>query len=278
MSENHDDLDAYIAEASRDPEFRAALAVAEARGVATPATLARVPNQPKTPLKSFRIPEALYVAAQAKAAERGRDRVRSRPQGPGEVREATVTENWKPIVGYEGRYEVSDQGRVWSHVSKRLLRQSIGRGARSGYKRVGLPRDGHEWIVEVHRLVLDAFDRPRQGDEVCRHLNGDPTDNRLENLRWGSRRENNHDTVRHGRHPSASKTHCPRGHSYAEHGWNQQRTGKRGPFVNRICLICKRARERDRARRVRTTAVSVTVTPTPVTVDIPALVAEVTGP
>lgn len=37
----------------------------------TPATMARVPNQPKTPLKSFRIPEALYLAAQAKAAERG---------------------------------------------------------------------------------------------------------------------------------------------------------------------------------------------------------------
>jgi hypothetical protein len=39
--------------------------------VMTPATIARVPNQPKTPLKSFRIPEALYAAAQAKAAERG---------------------------------------------------------------------------------------------------------------------------------------------------------------------------------------------------------------
>lgn len=40
-------------------------------GVATPGKLLRVPNQPKTPLKSFRIPEDLYVAAQAKAAERG---------------------------------------------------------------------------------------------------------------------------------------------------------------------------------------------------------------
>ena len=40
-------------------------------GVATPGTLRRMPNQPKTPLKSFRIPEALYAAAQAKAAERG---------------------------------------------------------------------------------------------------------------------------------------------------------------------------------------------------------------
>lgn len=37
----------------------------------TPATLARVPNAPKTPLKSFRIPEDLYRAAQVKAAERG---------------------------------------------------------------------------------------------------------------------------------------------------------------------------------------------------------------
>ncbi len=37
----------------------------------TPATVPRVPNQPRTPLKSFRIPEDLYAAAQAKAAERG---------------------------------------------------------------------------------------------------------------------------------------------------------------------------------------------------------------
>lgn len=39
--------------------------------VGTPGTLKRVPNQPKTPLKSFRIPEDLYRAAQAKAEERG---------------------------------------------------------------------------------------------------------------------------------------------------------------------------------------------------------------
>lgn len=39
--------------------------------VITPGTLTRVPNQPKTPLKSFRIPEDLYRAAQAAAAERG---------------------------------------------------------------------------------------------------------------------------------------------------------------------------------------------------------------
>jgi predicted HicB family RNase H-like nuclease len=37
----------------------------------TPATVARVPNTPGTPLKSFRIPAELYAAAQAKAAERG---------------------------------------------------------------------------------------------------------------------------------------------------------------------------------------------------------------
>lgn len=37
----------------------------------TPATVARVPNAPKTPLKSFRIPEELYRAAQQKAADRG---------------------------------------------------------------------------------------------------------------------------------------------------------------------------------------------------------------
>lgn len=41
--------------------------------VATPGTLRRVPNAPKTPIRGFRIPDELYTAAKAKAAERGED-------------------------------------------------------------------------------------------------------------------------------------------------------------------------------------------------------------
>ena len=50
----------------------------------------------------------------------------------------------------------------------------------------------------VHRLVLEAFVGPCPEGQECRHLNGDPGDNRLENLVWGSPLENSLDMVKHG--------------------------------------------------------------------------------
>jgi len=52
----------------------------------------------------------------------------------------------------------------------------------------------------VHRMVLLAFVGPAPEGMKCRHLNGNPKDNRLENLCWGTSSENNRDIVRHGRH------------------------------------------------------------------------------
>jgi DNA-directed RNA polymerase specialized sigma24 family protein len=50
----------------------------------------------------------------------------------------------------------------------------------------------------VHRLVLEAFVGRRPEGMVCCHNDGDPTNNRLDNLRWGTYRENEHDKLRHG--------------------------------------------------------------------------------
>lgn len=52
--------------------------------------------------------------------------------------------------------------------------------------------------IAVHRLVLETFRRKRQEEEVCRHLNGKHSDNRLKNLRWGTDQENADDRQRHG--------------------------------------------------------------------------------
>lgn len=51
----------------------------------------------------------------------------------------------------------------------------------------------------VHRLVLEAFDGPPPPDTECRHLNGDSSDNRIENLKWGTSEENTRDMLEHGR-------------------------------------------------------------------------------
>ena len=104
-------------------------------------------------------------------------------------------EVWKLVPEYDGKYEVSDQGRVRSfqrYPQGRILRP--GRMP-SGHLSVALGRGNSQC---VHKLVLLAFVGATPAKHECRHLNGDPADNRLENLCWGTRSENINDAVRHG--------------------------------------------------------------------------------
>ena len=69
-----------------------------------------------------------------------------------------------------------------------------------GYIKVGLCRDGRYHHPKVHRLVALAFLGPAPFDDaVVAHWDGDPTNNRVENLRWATRVENEADKARHGR-------------------------------------------------------------------------------
>jgi hypothetical protein len=114
-------------------------------------------------------------------------------------------EQWRSIPGYEGWYEVSDYGRVRSverttrhgRVRKRhVLRASV----MLGYLKVDLSRDNKHRTRTVHQLVLEAFVGPGDGRrKQARHINGNRQDNRLENLCWGSAKENAADRARHGR-------------------------------------------------------------------------------
>ena len=101
-------------------------------------------------------------------------------------------EVWQCVPGSDGMYEVSSRGRVWSNRSKRLLSLSV---ANTGYHQVNLGGS----IRHVHRLVLEAFVGPCPPScEGC-HGNGIKTDNRLENLRWDTRKGNMADAREHGR-------------------------------------------------------------------------------
>jgi hypothetical protein len=118
-------------------------------------------------------------------------------------------EIWKDVPGYEGQYQVSDHGRVRSldrvilcagavkgiypsHKKGRLLRPGP---INSGHLSVVLGRGGTKL---VHQLVLRAFVGPPPDKHEGCHNNGNPADNRLENLRWGTRRENIKDKTSHG--------------------------------------------------------------------------------
>lgn len=155
---------------------------------------------------------------------------------------------WRPIPCYEGYYEVSDQGNVRSldriDALGRLRRgrELKPRSSGSGYMQVALNKDGSVKQMLVHRLVLIAFEgEPEEGMQAC-HSNGDKSDNRLDNLRWGTSSENNLDKIRHGTHPDANKTHCPRGHPYMEKN-NWPSNHLRG---HRDCKACGRVRGRVR--------------------------------
>jgi hypothetical protein len=105
----------------------------------------------------------------------------------------------RPIPGLSG-YLVDADGQVWSMRQGRLRRMRTKRErSRSGYLgllvAVAPCRYKH---FRVHRLVLEAFHGPRPAGGEARHLDGDPTNNRADNLAWGTRKENGEDRVRHG--------------------------------------------------------------------------------
>lgn len=160
-----------------------------------------------------------------------------------------MPERWRPVVGYEGIYEVSDQGRVRS-VSRLTShgRQRAGTLLRAlntpkGYLVVNLSRSNRICQQLVHRLVLKAFcGEPPDGMEAL-HGDGDPSNNTLANLRWGTHSENQADQVAHGTHPNAAKTSCAAGHPYDDSStYAYPGRSKRG------CRTCRREHTRNRRR------------------------------
>jgi hypothetical protein len=125
------------------------------------------------------------------------------PLGPITDNDDLPGENWKPVPGYEGLYEVSDLGRVRSlpHQTKRGIRGGrVLAQCEDDDKRlsVGLSRNGVATTHRVHRLVLEAFAGAPKPGEISLHGPGGRLDNRLRNLRWGTPVENNFDMVRDG--------------------------------------------------------------------------------
>ena len=97
-------------------------------------------------------------------------------------------EVWRPIPGYEGLYEVSTEGRIWSNRSHRILSVSDNGG---GYKTIKLGSKKEDRFL-VHRLVCLTFNQnpdPEHYTEV-NHINEDKSDNRACNLEWCDRKYN----------------------------------------------------------------------------------------
>jgi len=102
-------------------------------------------------------------------------------------------ELWKPVLGLEGKYEVSDRGRVRSRYR---VRRTHANG--EGYLQATLPFSTGPRSVGVHRLVLEAFVGPCPEGKQAAHLDGNPGNNRVENLVWATPGENARHKIRHG--------------------------------------------------------------------------------
>jgi hypothetical protein len=144
---------------------------------------------------------------------------------------------WRDIPGYGGQYQVSDDGQVKSFKcgGERILRPRPD----GDYVSVRLYGAGAPRNHAIHRLVLECFVSPcPDGQEGC-HNNGDARDNRLTNLRWDTRVENQLDNVRHGKNRNAAKERCHQGHHYTSENTYTNAVGWRQ------CRTCIRARNTD---------------------------------
>lgn len=119
-----------------------------------------------------------------------------------------MIERWMPVVGHEKTYAVSDHGNVrscdreWQQPSRRgtmhthRIRGRLLRPGRAtaGHQTVALGRDNSRL---VHQLVLEAFLGLAPTDCEARHLDGNPANNRFDNLVWDSRSNNGRDKKWH---------------------------------------------------------------------------------
>jgi hypothetical protein len=129
----------------------------------------------------------------------------------------TDSEEWRDVVGWEGLYQVSSHGRVRSLA--RMVRSRggclVSRGGsirktpvsnKLGHRNVMLCRAGGNRTILVHILVCEAFHGPKPSPhhEVA-HWDGVGGNNRKDNLRWATKKENADDRGRHGRHQIGPK-------------------------------------------------------------------------
>ena len=128
---------------------------------------------------------------------------------------------WKTINGYEGYYEVSDNGSVRSlnrvvldknnnihkiHGRMMKLTHSYGRN-NDGYLVVNLRKNCTAKVIPVHRLVAEAFIPNPNNLPTVNHKNGDKFDNNVNNLEWASYAENNTHALNIGlRQPRGNRT------------------------------------------------------------------------
>ena len=165
----------------------------------------------------------------------------------------TVCEEfWLPVVGHETLYQISSYGRlrrIWPPQYGKPARYTelTGWSQESGHIVVQLSQPRRD--THMHVLVAEAFLGPKNPRKPwVLHHDDDPSNNRLDNLRWGTPKENYADAVRNGKKTNGVrqkvKTHCPRNHALEEPNLSASHKGRQ-------CLACHQTAVSAWGQRVR---------------------------
>lgn len=122
-------------------------------------------------------------------------------------------EEWRPVIGYEGAYEISSFGRIrsldrvvtihpnrWGGTTEKKIKgdQMTPQIRADGYPTLMLSLDGVKANKYLHHLVCEAFHGARPPGYEVAHNDGQPPNCRADNLRWSTPAENSQDRIRHG--------------------------------------------------------------------------------
>ena len=127
-----------------------------------------------------------------------------------------MEEVWKDIKGYEGLYQISTNGRVRSLLKvtkfgnrlkvneEMILKPALGK---RGYYVVSLNHNGKSKTFTIHRLIAEASIPNPLNKKFVDHINTIKTDNRIENLRWVTSKENSNNilTLKHSSESTSKK-------------------------------------------------------------------------
>ena len=120
------------------------------------------------------------------------------------VSSMNTKEIWKPVVGYEGLYEVSNFGRVksverfvWQGTTKRKVKEKIKSQVKNtnGYPSVSLCANGRSKVRPIHILIANAFIPKPENKPYIDHINTNKEDYSISNLRWVTPKENSNNPI-----------------------------------------------------------------------------------
>jgi hypothetical protein len=103
-----------------------------------------------------------------------------------------IKEQWKPIIGWENYYLISNHGRVKSLLTDKILRPYCNKKTSHGYLQVTLyyPKK----TKKIHRLVAENFLKKVRGKNIVDHKDMNVKNNHIDNLRWCNHKENRYNT------------------------------------------------------------------------------------